>query len=143
MGATTFTPLDLGLIDEGRFLEDANKDLAQAQQELARFVEEHGEAAKKSKAVVTLKVTLQCERGKPENEAYSVKAESKLTIPARLPSVTLALRGEDEADEPCLFVRRSGSTSDTPKQKVLATKDGRTVDPETGELLEAPAEEKH
>jgi hypothetical protein len=41
-----------------------------------------------------------------------------------------------DTGEPALFVRASGSTTDDPRQAVLATEDGRTVDTATGEVLE-------
>jgi hypothetical protein len=142
--ATRFTPLQLVLIDEGRFLAAADADLQKAQQVLTDYAREHGDDAKKAKAKVVLEVTLQCED--PGNNAFSVRAVSKMQVPNRPPSVTLALEGEDEAGKHCLFVRRSGSTDDTPAQGVLATKDGHAVDVETGEVISkkpaapAPAE---
>jgi hypothetical protein len=142
MATTKFTPLALGLIDEGRFLDQANADLERLQAELVRFMETHGELAKRAKAQLALTITLTCED--VENKMFSVKALATKKVPNRPPSITLALEGEDDQGEPCLFVRRSGSTTDTPAQGVITTKDGRTVDTETGEVSEGakPARQK-
>jgi hypothetical protein len=141
MSVTKFTPLQLGLIDEGRFIAQADSDLSHLQEEMVGFMREHKGLAKKSKAVLTLKITLTCED--VENRTFSVKAEANKKVPSRPASLTLALEGEDDHETPCLFVRRSGSTDDSPAQDVLATKDGRTVNPETGEPVEGePAAKK-
>ena len=70
---------------------------------------------------------------------FSVKAQTKRTIPARPASVTLAISAEDQVGQPRLFVRRSGSDDDDPRQGKLATKDGHVIDIATGEVIEEPA----
>lgn len=136
MPVTKFTALELALIDEGRFLAKADEDLRKAQAHLVRYLAEHKGLAVKAKAELTLKVVLTCEETEPENQMFSVKAISTTKLPNRPATVTLALPGQDDEDEPILFVRRSGSTADTPRQRVLATEDGRAVDTETGEVIE-------
>lgn len=139
-----FSPLELALINEGRFLAKVDEDLRKAQAYLVRYLEEHRGLAKKSKAKVTFEVILTCEdvgrdpEVRPENATFSVTARSKLSLPSRPDSISLAVSGEDEDGTPLLEVRRSGSTADTPHQAVLATEDGRTVNPDTGEVLEGP-----
>jgi hypothetical protein len=128
-----FTPLQLVLVDEGRFLAQADADLARLQAEMVQFMERHGDLAKGSKAVLLMKITLRCED--VENKMFSVKAQVEQKVPNRPASITLGMPGPDMEGEPCLLVRRSGSTADSPAQGVLATEDGRAVDPETGEVL--------
>jgi hypothetical protein len=144
MSHPKFSPLELALIDEGRFVAKVDEDLRKAQAYLVRYLEEHRGLAKKSKAKVTFDVILTCEdvgrdpEVRPENATFSVTARSKIALPSRPDSITLAMPGEDEDGTPLLEVRRSGSTRDTPRQEVLTTEDGRTVNTETGEVLEKP-----
>lgn len=131
--ATKFAPLTLELIDEGEFLKQANQELVRIQGELRRYRAQHGDRAVKAKAKLVMEVNLQCELS---DDTYSVKSLSKTTLPSLPPTVTMAMGGETQDEKDCLFVRKSGSTPDTPKQGVLTTKDGRTVNPETGEVIE-------
>jgi len=126
----SFTPLTVELISEGRFLDQANADLAELQEQLMAFRDEHQDRAKGAKATLTITVTLACE--KPDDELFSVKAQTKRTLPARPADVTAAMGAANDDGQPRLFVRRSGSTRETPRQTRLATDDGRTVDTETG-----------
>lgn len=130
---TRFVPLSLDLIDEGQFLADANAELLKLQRKLREHREEHGEAANNAKAKLTIEVTLQCLAD--DAAAFSVKALSKVVLPGRPAKVTLAIGGIDDNRQPCLFVRSSGSTADSPEQAVLVTADGRAVDAETGEVV--------
>jgi len=120
-----FTPLELGLIDEGRFLAAANVALSRLQRELLAFKDEHKERAKGAKAQLTLKVRLACER--PEDDLFTVRAAIVASTPDAPASSTVAMASETDAGEPALFVRRSGSTADTPRQAVMCTEDGREV----------------
>ena len=138
MPVTRFTPLELALIDEGRFLAKADEDLRKAEAHLVKYLAEHKGLAIKAKAEISLKIVMVCEETEPGNQMFSVKAISTTKLPNRPATVTLALPGEDEGNQPVLFVRRSGSTDDTPAQGVITTKDGRTVDTETGEVADAP-----
>lgn len=126
-----FIPLELDLIDEGLFVEQANLDLRALQETILEYNKKHGDRAKNAKAKLTLEITLRCEN--PDDELFSVKAQIKKSLPARPPSTSLAMASEDEKGA-CLFVRVSGSDNVTPAQGKLATQDGRTIDPETGKV---------
>ncbi len=136
---TQFSPLSVELIEEGRFLAAVNDDLRKAQASIVQHVKKYGPLAKKSKAVVKITVALICTD--PENDGYATKATTSLTVPGRPPSVSLAIGGEMDDEQNVLFVRRSGSGKDSPRQRVLTTEDGREVDPEMGEVLEESSAE--
>lgn len=129
-----FVPLEISGIDEGNFLDEANKALQQAQTGLIQFVRKYGEAANGAKAVVNIAITIQKEdKG---DDIYSIKATLQQKLPAVPPSLTMAMETEKDNGEPSLFVRASGSTADDPRQGVLCTQDGRIVDPSSGEIID-------
>ncbi len=132
MPAKQFVPLTLALVSEGDFLVEADTELATAQQGLLAFVRQHGERAAGAKAKVTLEITLVCDN--PKAEAFSIKAQAKRTLPAR-PAVVSSAIGADDEGVPALFVRRSGSDEGDPLQGKLATRNGVTVNTETGEVI--------
>lgn len=123
--------LGLALIDEGRFLVDADEDLSRLQQSLMEYRRTHGEKSKGAKAKLTIEVTLAIDE--PADELFSIKAMCKQTLPARPASTSLAIADVDaESGLEGLFVKPSGSEPATPRQGSLATADGRGIDPETG-----------
>ncbi len=124
--ATQFVPLELGLIDEGRFLQEANFNLAKLQEAIRLFRAEFGDKAKGAKGKLIMEVTLACQE---DVNAFSIKGQSRMTLPVAPPSITIAIAGDDMDDKPCLFVRNSGSPFDSPKQGVLSTQDGRLIEP--------------
>ena len=126
------TPLSLSLVDEGLFISQADADLMDCQKTLLEFRDRHGNKAKGAKCKLTIEVTLCCENS--EEELFSVKAVTKKSLPARPPSTTIAMSAQKDNGEIALFVRRSGSTDTTPRQSVLSTQAGETVDVETGEV---------
>ena len=130
--AKRFSEVDLAAIDEGRFLAAVEADLAAVQTKLIRFREEYGEAADKAKAELTIKLTIQAEKG--QAEFFSITASTTMKIPARPASLSMAMAGEDQTGSPRLFAPTSGADDyPNPRQAKLTTSDGRTIDPETGE----------
>jgi hypothetical protein len=130
-----FKPLELVLIEEGRFAEEIDAAMARLQSAMVLYVKRHGvEKAAKAKAKLQIGVTLMFEG--PHAEDFSVKGELRESVPSRPAVVTRAVADEMDTGEPALFVRASGSTSDDPHQGVLTTEDGRPVDTATGEVLE-------
>lgn len=124
-------PLELGLIDEGRFIIDANEDLSQLQQDLMAYRRLHGDDSKGAKAKLTVEVTICIDD--PKNELFSIKAVSKRTLPARPAATSLAIVDIDEASgQECLTVKPSGSDATSPRQGKLATDDGWGIDQDTG-----------
>lgn len=141
MSATKFVPVELDLIDEGLFLKSINEELKAVMQQMIAFKKQHGsERSQGAKGILTIKVTVQFE-GRDEDD-FSIKGVITKQTPARPASLSVALQGEEQDGQPTLFVRQSGSSQDNPKQAKLCTKDGRTIDPDTGEVLEDNTDKK-
>ena len=133
-------PVRFNLIEEGRLAESLDKAISDATQKLLWHVKEYGhEVTIKSKASVDLKITVQFDGA--EIDDFSIKAAIKTTLPGRPIHVTKAIHTEEQTGEEFLFIRASGSSTDTPRQGRLATDDGRAVDPVSGEAV-APAAPK-
>jgi hypothetical protein len=126
-----FGPLEsLDQIEEGVFLSDANEALRLLGIELARFRERHGDKAKKAKAVLTCKIELTVLE--PSSETYQIKTGLSASKPGRPFGISHATEAFDDRNQPCLFVRNSGSDAGNPRQRKLATRTGAEVDPESG-----------
>jgi hypothetical protein len=126
-----FIPLEFDGVDEGRFKGSVNLALAEVQNDLIKFVKKHKEKAKGAKAGVIINITLAKEdKG---DGIFSIKATVQQKRPAVPASLTMAMETEKDDGESALFVRASGSGHDDPKQAVLCTQDGRTVDPASGQ----------
>lgn len=137
MGATKFVPLTTKLIDEGDFLKELDAELAELQASHLKFARKYGESALKSVSKLVIELAIKCETATdPDNNAFSVKTTMKATTPKRPASLSMAMSGETATGEPCLFVRASGGDVSHPKQGKLFTRDGREIDPETGEAIE-------
>lgn len=132
--STQFVPLNAGLIDEGQFLQDLNLELKELQESICKFRRQYGEKAKGAKAKLTVEIGIEIED--VDDDAYSVKTTMKATHPKRPASLSIAMGGSDDDGKMALFVRRSGSDDEHPRQMKLATRDGRIVDPETGRILD-------
>jgi hypothetical protein len=137
---STFERVTAALIDEGRFLSDLDADLTKAVRALMSHVREHGvEATKGAKAEVKASIAIRFD-GMDESD-YSLKTSLKVSVPGRPPHATKAV-AEYQKGEEGLFVRASGSTEgEDARQLRLATKDGRGIDPTTGEILEPAKKE--
>lgn len=132
--ATKLVPLEIGLIDEGRFEKEINEDMRKLQSILVKYVKQHGESSEKAKAKLTVEIQLTVMS--PSDMHFNIKATTKMSVPNRPASMTMAMADEGDAEtEPALFVRKSGSSKATPAQGALTTQDGRKIDQETGEVL--------
>ena len=129
-----FVPLELDLIDQGRFVEDINAELRTIQAGLVRYARKYKGNAVKTKAEIQMKIVLQYE-GQSEDD-FSIKTTMSKKVPCRPPTTTLALADDEQDGTPLLFVKRSGSTKDHPTQQLLCTDDGRPIDVETGAVKE-------
>lgn len=133
--AVKFKPLEFGLIDEGRFEAQCNEVLKEVMREMLAFKKNFGvERSKGIKGTVTAKMTM-CFDGRGDTD-FSIKATVNKSTPARPASVTVATEDTEQDGRPTLWVRASGSSKTEPAQQVLCTQDGRTVDPNTGEVLD-------
>ncbi len=129
-----FEPLSIELIEEGRLLADADRELANLQAAMVRFCRKHGEAAVKAKAKLTISVELVATN--PKDGDFAIVTRLTASQPCRLAGVSAASADLKDADEGVLYVRRSGSSKAPPQQMVLTTEDGRRVDTATGEVLD-------
>lgn len=134
MAATQFVPLTGQLVDEGVFLQDLNLELADLQDRIVKYVEQFGDNALKAVAKLDIQVALKVEN--TDDKAFSVKTTIKTTMPKRPASVSMAMGGVDDGGKMALFVRSSGSDEVHPRQLKLATRDGRVVNQDTGEVLD-------
>lgn len=133
-GGTKFVPVKLDGINEGQFLTDVDECIHEAIRGLIELKRKYGaDRMKKVKAVVNAKISIAFE-GRDETD-YSIRGDVKTTLPSRPACVSVAIEGDEQDETPTLFQRKSGTTKADPRQGVLATQDGRTVDPETGEIL--------
>jgi hypothetical protein len=130
MGAK-FVPLTMDLISEGEFLQDAEADFGDLQRNLIGFCRQYRDKAEKASATLTLKLTLRVED--VDSELFSIRAETTVKRPARPANVSAAMAADDVDDRPLLHVRAAGSDATHPRQGKFATRDGRTIDPVTGE----------
>lgn len=132
MALKGFEPLTLAMISEGTFLGQVDDDLRELQRALVLYVTEHDARAAGAKAELTLKVTFAWDA---KTDHFGVKATAKKTMPSRPAAVSSVFPMEDEDGTPALFARSSGSDAHPePRQRKLATDDGRAIDPATGEV---------
>lgn len=134
MSATTFVPLRSRLIDEGEFMTDLDLELIDLQTAVLAFCKQHGEKAKDAKGKLVVEIEVKCEN--TDDNVFSIKTSMKATHPKRPASVSMAMGGTDDDGKLALFVRKSGSDDDHPRQLKLSTKNGRVIDPKTGEVLD-------
>ena len=127
-------PLEIGLIDEGRYMKNLNKALCELQKKIIGHVKEHGLKAYKAKASVEAKITFACLD--PEQGSYGCLASIKTTVPAIPSAASMLMSGETQTGEGCLLCKASGSSIDHPGQGKLCTKDGRLIDTDTGEVVD-------
>jgi len=127
-----FATLTLDLIDEGRLAGQLEEKIREAQVAIIDHLDRYGGKAEKAKAKVGLEVQMVCVD--PEERTFAVIGQVKISLPKPPQSATLA-RADRDDDLPVLLVRKSGSTHDNPRQGVLATKDGRTVNSDTGQVV--------
>lgn len=131
-GYTQFVPAELDLLSEGAFMAEAAKAFKELQRAICQYRKEFGDRADGAKAVQTMKVIITAAKG--DKNSFTISTSIKSELPARPSMVSLASGGETATDEPCLFVRASGSDSEMPEQTKLVTDDGRVIDHKTGEV---------
>jgi uncharacterized caspase-like protein len=132
-----YVPIKLELIDEGLFSKQIEIDFGEVQRALINYIAHNGKRIQKGSAKLVIELTVGA--AKPKNSdvfSYYVEAKTKKQLPATPPSVSVVLLDLNDDNEDTLFVSSSGGRRDTPLQQVLCTSDGRTVDQETGEVLD-------
>lgn len=124
--AVRYVPLTLDLIDEGRLLSLVNKDFQKMNSDLIALRKLYGLRLDGSKAVLTMKVTLICD---PVDKGhFIIKSQSDVKMPTRPGTLTIADSGMDETDQPCLFVKTTGSSRTHPRQAQMFGDQGEALD---------------
>ncbi len=132
-----FVPLDISLIDEGRFVAAAAEEFAAAQDALYKFKKKYGEGAQGAKAKIKIEVVLSIDsvdESDADFDLFGISASVKKDLPARPKIVSKAIAGETDKGEGALFVRQTGSSAHTPAQTKLCTNNGRVIDQDTGDV---------
>lgn len=127
-------PIELELIDEGRFIDAINEAIQRIAAQMKTFVDVHGDKAAKAKAVVTATVEIFCLN--PSDYSFGCLARVTDKLPSAPPAVSMLLGGTTQTDEPTLFCNASGSSSTDPRQQKIFTDDGRAINTETGEVMD-------
>lgn len=126
-----FVKLSIDRLNDCTFVDEMNRKLAEAEQSLHDYLAKHGDAVKKAKADVKVKVTLSYDR----QSGWGIVTEPMEVVkPKDPPKSTVTFRGRNAEGQPVLFVQRSGSTTSHPQQSRLCTDSGARIDPETGEI---------
>lgn len=102
MGKDIFVPLELGLVDKGEFLEQANTELLNLQGEMIKYVSKHKDKSEGAKAKLTLELTLSVED--PGSRAFGIKSQIKYTKPASPPKTAMVIGGQTQNNEDRFFV---------------------------------------
>jgi hypothetical protein len=122
-------PLTVEMISEGELLADINDELSMVESHMVRFVERFGDNANKGKGKVIVTIMVE----------YDSEAPMEMTITGKTNSIVpkrpgRSCRGGIDRMRKAVVCLPSGATEDDPGQGRLCTKDGRAVDPDTGEV---------
>jgi len=131
-------PLELEKIEEGRFLALFRKSLAEVQAAIGRRIAEYPDSRKGVKAVVTAEVAF--ELSGDDLDVIAITTSLKHKTPAPPKGRSTGVLDTTDAGAHAVFVRPSGSARGAPTQGRLCTEDGKSIDPETGEIVDAAAE---
>ena len=128
--ATNFCQVDLAHIEEGDFIKECDEQFRDMQSKLINFVKTHD---RDSDATLVVKIKLQSN----QKQSYFIITDIEQKLPRKPVNITTALPQISPADgEPCLFAQQTGTHEFDPHQLTLTTKDGRTVDKNTGEITQ-------
>lgn len=133
MATKQFVPLTTKLIDEGEFVGTLDEVLGEVMKSLVAYRKQHGDRAHKAKATITAKIEMIVTD--VENGAYQINWKLDQSLPKRPTQSSFAVEGGTEDNDDALFVRTSGSDNTHPDQMKFATRDGRSIDPATGEAV--------
>lgn len=112
-----FVPVELQLIDQGRFIGQFKTDLHQLQADFINYCRKHLEKAKGAKAKLVAEIIISAEDDKAN--MFGIKAGVRTSLPAAPPSVGVAMAADDDGDVPTLFCHIGGTKADSPEQGVM------------------------
>jgi len=119
------SPLALGLIEQGDFVERCERTLAHIQQAALEYVKKHGDSAKNSKTKMTVEITLQCQE--PKTLHFTVQTQIKKTLPSPPPKVSHAMGGDTQDEQLALWVQQTGSSENPAEQTVMTDGKGEAI----------------
>lgn len=122
-------PINFLGIEEGRFEKKCNRELQKLHDALLDHCQEYGQD-NGPKATLTIKIELQA--SKDVSNAFAINTDFSRKEPGCPKESTMAILSETQEGQLALFMPASG-TNDDAEQTRLATKDGREIDPVTGE----------
>ncbi len=132
--ATKFMPVTLEGIEQGEFLKAVREAVKEFGVDFVHCAEEAEADGKQGKIVGKIVATVQVEY-KDKGYGVSTSVESKLPGKVRTGS-SMAFQADNEKGVPCLFAKVTGTDAGNPKQAVLCTGGGRTVDQGSGEIAD-------
>jgi hypothetical protein len=132
-------------IEEGELERSLNEAIERESQFFIGHTRQYGIAStSKHKCTIQLTITIEpgdgrrVVHGREEAEDYLVTGKITTKRPGRPTRTTRAVHEQEQTGEDVLFVRASGGDDSNPRQLKLSTKDGRAIDPETGEAKPHP-----
>lgn len=126
MSNRTMEPLELGHVEQGKFLQAADQEFGDLQHRILQHLIRHGDRAAGAKASLEIKITLELSKHKNDTSAIGIKATMKTTLPSRPAAVTLGhVEINEDGGRHHVLVQPTGSSTDNPLQKTFATEDGR------------------
>jgi hypothetical protein len=128
--AVIFEPLSIDNIEEGDFVNEINRTLLDVQHKLAAYREKYGDKSKKATAELVVKIKLRIEE--PDQDLFSIHTSLAPKVPLRPSRVTVATQAFDQDGRQALFVRKSGSDADDPRQGKMFDGKGRVVGQQSG-----------
>ena len=121
--------IQLDKIEQGEFKNDCQAAIEELSRAFVEHIETYGKSAAASLA---MKVGL---KYNSETKGIAIVTDITKTLPKKPSGVTTAFIETAESGEKTLFTLISGSTDGDPKQQLLCSEKGGTIDKETGEIL--------
>lgn len=117
--ATKFAKVTLDGIENGQFMQDAEKSFQELASSLIEHFREHN---KDGEAALSLKVKMS-----QKNGTVSIVTDIVKTLPKKPHVVTTALPERDEDGSLCLFSQSGQTHEGNPNQMVLEQPDGKPI----------------
>jgi hypothetical protein len=135
-----FVELSIDLLNESTYVGEINAKLQEAVQAVLDYRAKYGDFARTAKATVKMQIDIVCaprdaEPGQRREASWMVTTKPiEVAKPKEHAKSSVPVCAEGEDGKLKLFVQRSGSRRESPRQGRLTTDDGRAVDPKTGEI---------
>ncbi len=120
MAGTTFTPVDLGKVEQGKFQTDCEKAFVKLQKAVIQHHEKH-ELEVSGKLTMTIEI-------KAKDGGYRLIGNIVEKIPTEPRNITTAFAADTDEGDRCLFSAAGGTSTTNPKQSVLCNEDGSEIE---------------